>query len=156
MVIFTHKAKYSKKLEKAKYGNIRIYTISIIKTIHKIFTFLTAAVWLINGLFCKVLNFVPRHEQIVGQILGEDFAKPLTILIGLAEIGMAIWILSRIKPKINAVFQMTVVAAMNVLEFILVPDLLLFGKANAIVAAGFIFLIYINEFVLGKHSTRQF
>lgn len=124
-------------------------------SLHKILIFLIAAVWLINGLFCKVLNFVPRHEQIVARILGGDYAKLLTILIGLAEIGMTIWILSRIKPKINAVVQMLIVAAMNVLEFILVPDLLLWGRANAAVASAFILLIYFNEFVLGKHLARR-
>ncbi len=122
---------------------------------HKILTYLIAAVWLINGLFCKVLNFVPRHEQIVGRILGCDYAKPLTILIGLAEIGMTIWILSRIKPKLNAVFQMAIVAIMNILEFILVPDLLLWGRVNAVIAAMFIILIYFDEFVLNKHSVRR-
>lgn len=122
---------------------------------HKILNYLIAAVWLGNGLFSKVLNFVPRHEQIVGRILGNDYAKPLTILIGLAEIGMTIWILSRVKPKVNAVFQMAIVALMNVLEVIFVPDLLLFGKFNALVAAAFIGLIYFNEFVLGKDAARQ-
>lgn len=119
---------------------------------HKILTYLIAAVWLVSGLFCKVLNFVPRHEQIVGRILGDAYAKPLTILIGLAEIGMTIWILSRVKPKINAVFQMAIVAAMNVLEFVLVPDLLLWGRFNAVVAAAFILLIYFNEFVFNKNA----
>lgn len=122
---------------------------------HKILNYLIAAVWLINGLFSKVLNFVPRHEQIVGRILGNDYAKFLTVLIGLAEIGMTIWILSRVKPKINTVFQMAIVALMNVLEFIFVPDLLLFGRFNAIVAAAFILLIYFNEFVLGKDAAQQ-
>lgn len=42
------------------------------RTIHRILTYLIAAVSLINGLFCKVLNLVPRHRQIVAEILGED------------------------------------------------------------------------------------
>jgi hypothetical protein len=33
-----------------------------------------AIVWLINGLFCKVLHFVPRHELIVGRIPGDGHA----------------------------------------------------------------------------------
>lgn len=119
---------------------------------HKILNYLIAGVWLINGLFCKVLNFVPRHEQIVSRILGNDFSRPLTILIGLAEIGMTIWILSRIKSKLNAVFQIAIVAVMNIIEFILVPDLLLWGKANSIFAAVFIIVIYVNEFILSTKT----
>ncbi len=123
--------------------------------IHKILIYLAATVWLTNGLYCKVLNFVPRHGEIVGRILGGDYARPLTILIGLAEIGMTIWILSRKKPKINAAFQIVIVGTMNVLEFIFVPDLLLFGRFNILVAAAFIFTVYFNEFVLSGNSARR-
>lgn len=63
----------------------------------KILVYLIAAVWLVNGLFCKVLNLVPRHQQIVAAILGEDYSKQLTVLIGLWEIVMSIWIVSGIK-----------------------------------------------------------
>lgn len=31
-------------------------------TLNKILNFLIATVWLANGLLCKVLNGVPRHE----------------------------------------------------------------------------------------------
>jgi len=112
-------------------------------------------VWLINGLICKVLNLVPRHQQIVASILGDDYSGILTILIGLSEIVMAIWVLSRFKSKFNAITQMAIVAIMNVLEFILVPDLLMWGKLNALFALLFIMIVYYNEFVLGKHATPQ-
>ncbi|HPH20717.1 MAG TPA: DoxX-like family protein [Haliscomenobacter sp.] len=120
--------------------------------IHTILTYCIAMVWMANGLFCKVLNLVPRHEQIVARILGETYARPLTLAIGLAEIGMAIWVLSRIKPRLNAVLQMAVVAIMNTLEFFMVPDLLLWGKLNAFFAFLFVLLIYYHEFHLYKKS----
>lgn len=120
--------------------------------IHTILTYCIAMVWMANGLFCKVLNLVPRHEQIVARILGETYARPLTLAIGLAEIGMAIWVLSRIKPRLNAVLQMTVVAIMNTLEFFMVPDLLLWGKLNAFFAFLFVLLIYYHEFHWNKKS----
>ena len=120
--------------------------------IHTILTYCIAMVWMANGLFCKVLNLVPRHEQIVARILGETYARPLTLAIGLAEIGMAIWVLSRIKPRLNAVIQMAVVATMNTLEFFMVPDLLLWGKLNAFFAFLFVLLIYYHEFHLYKKS----
>ena len=73
------------------------------------------------GLFCKVLNFVPRHEQIVARILGAGCARTLTEAIGAAEILMAVWVLSGIAARFNAVTQIAVIGAMNVLEFILAP-----------------------------------
>jgi hypothetical protein len=107
-----------------------------------------ALVWFINGLFCKVLNYVPRHRMIVARILGETHAPILTIAIGLSEIVMAIWIASGIKSRWCALLQMCIVAMMNILEFILVPDLLLFGRFNAFFATVFVLVVYINEFVL--------
>jgi hypothetical protein len=117
-------------------------------TMHRFLTYFTAAVWIANGLFCKVFNLVPRHERIVARILGGQFAGFLTKAIGAAEIIMAVWILSGIKPRLNAALQILVVAAMNILEFFLAPDLLLWGRFNSVFATVFMILIYYNEFIL--------
>ncbi len=107
---------------------------------------LISLVWLANGLFCKVLNLVPRHQQIVGAILGTEYAPILTKLIGLSEIGMAIWVLSGFKPRECAIFQITIVVIMNIMEFVLVPDLLLWGRMNALFALLFVLLVASNEY----------
>ena len=114
--------------------------------IYKKLTYCIATVWIANRLFCKVLNLVPRHEQIVARILGDDYSRLMTILIGLSEIIMAVWILSAYKTKLNAIVQIAVVATMNTLEFMLVPDLLLWGKLNSLFAFIFILVVYFNEF----------
>ena len=44
---------------------------------------------------------------------------------------------------------------MNTLEFVLVPDLLLWGKLNAVFAVCFILVVFFNEFVLHKNLTQQ-
>ena len=121
--------------------------------IHTGLNFFLAAVWLVNGLFCKVLNLVPRHEEIVACILGNAYSRPLTILIGLAEIGMSIWILSGVYSRLNALTQIAVVFTMNILELILVPDLLLWGRLNLVFAMLFILLVYYNQFYLYKKLT---
>ncbi len=126
-----------------------------IRKLYKILTFCIATVWIVNGLFCKVLDLVPRHEQIVAQILGDDYSKALTILIGLSEILMAIWVLSKFKSRLNAIAQIGIVGLMNTLEFILVPDLLLWGKLNSLFAFLFILVVYFNEFYLKKKTTQQ-
>lgn len=118
--------------------------------IYKTLTYCIAAVWIANGLFCKVLDLVPRHEEIVARILGADHSRLFTILIGSAEVVMAIWILSGFKSKWNAIAQIVVVATMNTLEFILVPDLLLWGKLNSLYAFLFILVVYYNAFHLNK------
>lgn len=125
------------------------------KTQYLVFKIAIAAVWLVNGFVCKVLNLVPRHQQIVANILGSDHSRSFTLLIGLAEIGMGIWILSGIKPKMNAITQIVVILAMNTLEFILVPHLLLWGKANAIFAFLFVLFIYYYTFYLNPRVALQ-
>nr|HNH61125.1 DoxX-like family protein [Cyclobacteriaceae bacterium] len=95
---------------------------------------LISLVWLINGLFCKVLNFVPRHQLIVTRILGDDFSNLITLAIGFLEILMFVWILSGIKSRLCAILQIIIVLTMNVIEFILAPDLLLFGRVNLLIA----------------------
>ncbi len=101
-----------------------------------------ALVWLINGLYCKVLNLVPRHRQIVGEILGNEHAPLLTTTIGITEILMVVWILSKIQPKWCTIVQIATIATMNIIEFTLVPHLLLFGKGNILLAAVLIVCIY--------------
>lgn len=121
---------------------------------NKILNYLIATVWFVNGLFCKVLNLVPRHEQIVGRILGDNHSRIATIIIGISETIMAIWILSGFKSRLNAATQMIVIASMNILEFILVPDLLLWKHYNSLFAFLFIMLIYFNEFYLKQKTTK--
>ena len=122
---------------------------------HQILTAFIALVWLVNGLYCKVLNFVPRHQQIVANILGDANARLFTVLIGISEIGMAVWIVSGILPRLNAAIQILVIAAMNTLEFILVPHLLMWGRLNAIFAFMFILLICYNSFFRHKQLAVQ-
>ncbi|HTB52719.1 MAG TPA: DoxX-like family protein [Ferruginibacter sp.] len=120
------------------------------KPIHLIFNYFIVAVWIGNGLFCKLLNFVPRHQSIVVRILGNEHAVLFTKAIGFSEVLMAVWIVSSIKPRICAITQMVIIATMNIIEFFLARDLLLFGKLNAVFAFLFVMLIFYNEFVLGK------
>ena len=115
-----------------------------------------AAVWIANGLLCKVFNLVPRHQEIVCRILDIEHASFVTLLIGIAELAMGSWILSGIARRTCAVTQMVLIAVMNSLEFFLAPDLLLWGRFNALFAFLLIVLIYLNEFYfLSSKPSRQ-
>lgn len=117
-------------------------------SIHSILTCLIAAVWLANGLLCKVLNLAPRHEQIVASILGNTYSREWTVSIGIAEIMMTIWICSGYLKRVNAMIQIFIVLLMNVLEVLLVPQLLLWGYMNLVFAILFCVVIYYSQFVL--------
>jgi uncharacterized membrane protein YphA (DoxX/SURF4 family) len=127
----------------------------ITMSVYKIINGLIALVWLANGLFCKLLNGVPRHQRIVARILGQEHAGMLSRAIGLSEVLMAIWILSGIRPRWCAITQIVLIAVMNAIEFFEARDLLLFGGFNAVMALGLIIVIFYNEFALRKMSARQ-
>ena len=122
------------------------------RTVNVSLNLLVAAVWVVNGLLCKVLGLVPRHQEIVARILGESHAEFLTLAIGVSEVFMAIWVLSRVWSKLCGATQIIVVLTMNTIELTLAPDLLLFWRFNFVLALGFVALVYYNEFVLAKRS----
>ena len=113
--------------------------------LHKTITYLIALIWFTNGLICKVLGLVPRHQAIVAQILGGEHAYLFTKLIGVSEVLMSFWIVSKWCRKLNAIVQCVIIAVMNTLEFTLVPDLLLWGKWNSFFALLLIGFIVWNE-----------
>ena len=122
---------------------------------NKVLNFLIATIWLANGLFCKVLNVVPRHQEIVGRILGSDHAELFTKGIGFAEIAMAIWIVSGYLSRVNTLMQVVIIGTMNLLEFFLVPDLLLWGRFNLLFAFLFMLVILYNEYYLKPKPVHQ-
>lgn len=97
---------------------------------------------------CKLLNFVPRHQLIVARILGEEHSIIFTRLIGFSEVMMVVWILSKVKSRWCSISQIIIVITMNIIEFILAPDLLLFGRLNLMIAFLFVVIVFINEFIL--------
>ncbi len=125
------------------------------RKLYTLLTYIIAGVWLSNGLYCKVLGQVPRHELIVGRILGDTYAHPLTIIIGISEIIMALWVVSGRWSRLSSILQIMVVASMNILEFILVPDLLLWGKYNSVFAFLFILIVYYNEYHISPQSIHH-
>lgn len=64
--------------------------------------------------------------------------------------AMSAWILSGFRPQLNAWVQIALIAAMNILEYGMAPDLLLWGRLNTVFAAMFIGFIYITEFILPR------
>lgn len=97
-----------------------------IELTNKILNIFIATVWLVNGLFCKVLNQVQRHEEIVRKILHLD--RPSANIFNLNWIKRnhdGNFNFQSYKHKFNAIAQIAIIAIMNILEFLLVPDILL-------------------------------
>lgn len=119
------------------------------------FAIFFALVWCVNGLGCKVLDLVPRHRAIVARILGDEQALLFTRAIGIGEIAMGLWIFSQWKWRWSATAQIILVLTMNVIEFWLAPDLLLFGRWNALIALVYVALVAYAGFIHSPHARRH-
>lgn len=95
-----------------------------------------------------MLHLEPRHQEIVARILGENISGQVTFIIGLLEVLICAWILTGIRYKLCAITQAILIGAMNLLEYFLAPDLLLFGKLNIVFALLFILVLLLHTFTL--------
>ena len=74
-----------------------------------------AAVWLYEGLWCKVLGRERRQLQIVEAVpyFGPRVGALFLTTLGAAEIGLGVWVLSGIAPGPCALTQTLLLATLN-------------------------------------------
>ena len=65
----------------------------------------SAAAWLHQGLYAKILQGDPRHRDSVAAVVGEDDADTATLALGAAETALAAWVLSGVAPRACATAQ---------------------------------------------------
>ena len=87
-----------------------------------------ALVWLYQGLWCKLLGGVPRHAAVIAAVpfLGPAAASTVLIALGLAECGIAVWVLTGLGMRPAALAQTMLLVAMNaggtIWAWRLIPD----------------------------------
>ena len=86
---------------------------------------LIGTVWVFHGLYSKILNGIPRHQLIVGRVLGERLAQPATKVIGCLEMLLGVWVFVGVSRVESAVVQTLAIVGMNTLEITLAGDLLI-------------------------------
>lgn len=74
-----------------------------------------ALVWLYEGLWCKLLGGMPRYAEVMAAtpFVGPAAARAALIILGLAECGIAAWVLSGKRMRQAAFVQTVLLAAMN-------------------------------------------
>ncbi len=111
-------------------------------TFQTISSIIIGSVWVFHGLHSKILNGIPRHRLIVGRILGEKFARPATIAIGLLEVLLGAWAFSGQQRFACAVVQTLAIVGMNSLEIIRARDLLISAIGMVLLNLAFLALIW--------------
>jgi uncharacterized protein YqjF (DUF2071 family) len=88
---------------------------------------IVAAVWLVHGLFNKLLGGSARHLAIVQSVpgLGGVVGERVLTAIGVGEVAIALWVLSGWRPHLCASTQTVALLSMNVVELTFARPLLL-------------------------------
>lgn len=100
------------------------------------------SVWVFHGLYSKILNGIPRHQLIVGKILGERLAHPATKVIGGLEVLLGVWAFTGVARVECAAVQTAAIVGMNALEFFLARELLISGIGLVILNLCFLTVIW--------------
>lgn len=111
-------------------------------TLHRLAAIFIAGVWIFHGFYSKILNGIPRHKMIVGEILGETVADVAVIVIGVLEILLGCWVLSGRHRRLNAVVQTLALVSMNTLEILLAREFLISAGGMVLLNACFLTLIW--------------
>jgi uncharacterized membrane protein YphA (DoxX/SURF4 family) len=74
-----------------------------------------AAVWLYEGLWCKIFGRMQSQVAVVTAVprLGARFGRPFLKTLGLVEVGFAFWVMTGIAPGVCAILQTVLLVALN-------------------------------------------
>jgi hypothetical protein len=74
-----------------------------------------AAVWLYEGLWCKIFGRMPSQVAVVTAVprLGVRFGRPFLKMLGLVEVGLAVWVIMGITPGLCAILQTALLVVLN-------------------------------------------
>ena len=88
---------------------------------------IVAAVWLVHGLYNKLLGGSARHLAIVQSVpgLGGVAGERVLTAVGIGEVAIALWVLSGWRPRLCAATQTVALLSMNAIELTFARPLLL-------------------------------
>jgi DoxX-like family len=74
-----------------------------------------AAVWLYEGLWCKLLQGEPHQRQVVEAVprFGPRLGRQFLSLLGAIEMGIALWVLCGVAPILCALVQTVLLVTLN-------------------------------------------
>ena len=74
-----------------------------------------SAVWLYEGLWCKLLDGEPRQAEVVRAVphFGPRVEVVFLKLLGIIEVGIAMWALSDFAPLVCALVQTALLISLN-------------------------------------------
>jgi DoxX-like family len=111
-----------------------------------------AAVWLYEGLWCKLLGRETHQVQVVeavpklGPVVGRHFLKAL----GLVETAVALWVLSGIAPGLCAIAQTVLLVSLNVNGLLWARHIIHDPGGMVVKNASFLLLAWLGAAMTGR------
>ncbi|MDB6076312.1 MAG: hypothetical protein JWO82_59 [Akkermansiaceae bacterium] len=127
-------------------------TATSLRKWHLALRVLIGSVWVFHGLYSKLFNGIPRHQAILGKVLGvgDDISRPAILLIGVMEVSLGIWAWSGRFPRSCALTQTLAIIGMNTLEICFAKDLLISAPGMVALNLGFLSLGWYQAMVLSQ------
>ena len=74
-----------------------------------------AAVWLYEGLWCKILGRVQSQVEVVTAVpkLGPRFGAAFLKVLGVVEVALAVWVVTGVAPGTCAIVQTALLIVLN-------------------------------------------
>ena len=74
-----------------------------------------AAVWLYEGLWCKILGRLPSQAEVVTAVprLGPRFGSLFLKALGIVEVTIAVWVMVGVAPALCAIVQTALLVVLN-------------------------------------------
>lgn len=100
-----------------------------------------AAVWLYEGLLCKLLRGEPRQFEVVKAVprYGPRFGVPFLMSLGVVEVTLAVWVLSGVAPLLCVIAQTVLLVSLNVNGLIWARDVI--HDPRGMIVKNFAFLV---------------
>ena len=110
-----------------------------------------AAVWLYEGLWCKLLRGEPHQLEVVKAVpsYGPRFGVPFLMALGVLEVALGVWVLTGIAPLLCAVTQTVLLVSLNVNGLIWARDLIHDPRGMIIKNFAFLVLAWVSASLPG-------
>jgi len=113
-----------------------------------------AAVWLYEGLWCKLLGQTPSQVEVVTAVprLGVIFGRPFLKALGVLEVSLAVWAFGGWQPGWCAIAQTAVLITLNVNGLIWARHYIHEPLGMVVKNTAFLVLVWVCGAVLGARS----
>jgi len=111
-----------------------------------------AAVWLYEGLWCKLLRGAPAEFEVVKAVpvYGPRFGVPFLMVLGVVEVTLALWVLSGVSPFYCVLVQTLLLISLNANGLLWARDVIHDPRGMVIKNFAFLILAWVSASLTGE------